>query len=247
MRHPHYFLWGCYTPLVLSLHQKSCRLLSAQATRDPSLIARAAAACQSTWWAVSNACCWENADQCREELTQTHVEVLSSCSSSSDNKLLCPMMYGRYSWVLRSQAKEGDRYPGTTKETGEILAPYEMLPWSFSSNSYNNLYEVDAVWPCPILRGTWACRSQWTLPRGQLVWSGARCEGLTYTCCLHNCASSLGCHGLPWLFVPLWEKGGNVYFAGSDGEIFIFLRKACIKSLIAHGIEHGMELFCIQK
>lgn len=77
--------------------------------------------------------------------------------------------------------------------------------------------------------------------------SKARCEGLTYTCCLHNCASCLGCHGLLWLFVLLWEKGGNVYFAGSDNEIFIFLRKACIKSLIAHGIEHGMELFCIQK
>lgn len=77
--------------------------------------------------------------------------------------------------------------------------------------------------------------------------SKARCVRLAYLCCLHNCASCLGCHGLLWLFVPLWEKGGSVYFIGCDDEIFISLRKVSIKSLIVHGIEHGMELFCIQK
>lgn len=77
--------------------------------------------------------------------------------------------------------------------------------------------------------------------------SKARCEGLTCTCFQYNCASCLGCHGLLWLSVHLRKKGDNVYLAGSDDEIFISLRKVCIKSLIVHGIEHGMELFCIQK
>lgn len=35
----------------------------------------------------------------------------------------------------------------------------------------------------------------------------------TYAVCT-TVPAAWGCHSLLWLFVPLWEKGGSVYFAG---------------------------------
>lgn len=35
----------------------------------------------------------------------------------------------------------------------------------------------------------------------------------TYAVCT-TVPAAWGCHSLLWLFVPLWEQGGSVYFAG---------------------------------